>query len=123
MDMYFPPKEAKFLYFMLSNKFKLQFFMFFCIFVEEVSHTLYLIVNLNKLKIDSLMFCIYLIIMFMNLFVSIFFLIFVVVVKTCFTIQTKILVIRQRNELKEKINKLQEKCVEIMVNAFLNNLI
>lgn len=70
--LFFAVEDTKFLNFLLSkNNFKLKFLMFFYIFLQELSQTLYLILNINKVKIETLTFSIYLVIMFLNLFVSI----------------------------------------------------
>lgn len=71
-EYFFPENDIFYLNFLISNKyFKLNYFIFTLLVMQEISQILYLIVYLDTLEVNAILFTIYLILMYVSVLVSI----------------------------------------------------
>lgn len=70
-EYFFPEKDILFLNLLISNKYiKLNYFVFSLLIIQEISQIAYLIIYLDTLGVNSILFTIYLILMYVNVLVS-----------------------------------------------------
>lgn len=69
--LYFPTNENSLIFFLYTSRFiKLKYFMFFCLFLQELS-MIHALINHPDKRDDSFFFYIYLVLIFIHLLVSI----------------------------------------------------
>lgn len=102
-EYYFPKNDILFLNLLISNKYiKLNYFIFSLLIIQEISQIAYLIIYLDTLSVNTILFTIYLILMYVNVLL-------------------KINLLVQRKAFHKKIKQIHKICDEMLVRKFKSN--
>lgn len=99
-EYYFPKNDILFLNLLISNKYiKLNYFIFSLLMIQEISQIAYLFIYLDQMGVNTILFTIYLILMYLNVLL-------------------KINLLVKRKSFHKKIKQIHKICDEQLVSKF-----